>query len=75
MAKYKIIYAKINFLCIVIISRNVKKKNHRLKEVSLVLKPTILSPDLIPDLTAVSTFPENVKLIDHSGIFRLATMR
>ena len=36
---------------------------------SLVLKPTTAKLDLIPDLTAVSTFSRNVILIGESGIF------
>ena len=42
---------------------------------SLVLKPTTAKLDLIPDLTAVSTFSTNVILIGLSEIFWSVPMR
>lgn len=42
---------------------------------SLVLKPTTPKLDLIPDLTAISTFSRNVILISESGIFRSLPIR
>ena len=50
----------------------VKEKNHRPKMVSLVLMPIITNLDLIPNLTAVSTFPSNVILINQ---FRISLVR
>lgn len=50
----------------------VKEKNHRPKMVSLVLMPIITNLDLIPNLTAVPTFPRNVIIINQ---FRMSLVR
>lgn len=51
----------------------VNKKNHKAKLISLELTP-IPNLDLIPDLIVLLTFPRNVILINHSGIFWSAPM-
>ena len=42
---------------------------------SLVLKPMIQNVDLIHNLTAVSTSPRNIILINKSGVFLVNTYK